>query len=121
MTIIHDKWGEVEGVQVIFQRSYTTWGKNGAEYLETQGWREKVERWKEVSTTDVGRSGLMIYHDGKRLWETEIRPDAGYRLRCVERYDLPDDLSEVWMVKDVNTWAKQFKRSCLIIERKVEG
>ena len=121
MTIIHDIYGEVEGARRCYAGEKGTWEKNGAIYLDSNGWREKVEeRWEEVSTTDVGRSGLMIYHDGKRLWETEIRPDAGYRLRCVERYDLPDDLSEVWMVKDVNTWAKQFKRSCLIIERKVE-
>jgi len=54
MTITHEKWGEVDGVEVIFQDS--TWVKNGAWYLCTRGWREKMvelslselwEQWKE--------------------------------------------------------------------------
>ena len=119
MTIIHDKWGEVEGVEVIFQRSYTTWGKTGAEYLETQGWREKVgERWEEDSgyLKEAEARGCLSFLTTQRL-------PADKRWTLVERYDLPAN----WRHRSINegaenltNWVEQFKRPCLIIERKVE-
>ena len=61
MTIIHDKWGEVDGASNYsvadrpssmgkhFMGEKGTWEKNGAIYLDSNGWREKVEeRWKDA-------------------------------------------------------------------------
>jgi hypothetical protein len=110
MTIIHDTWGEVEGVE---KPCAWFWWKDGARYNESDGWREKVEeRWEEVDFS-------------KQLWCEQgwILPD-NERLRCVERYALPEDWYQQWrhypgdgLIPFIN----QFKKPCLIAERKVES
>ena len=121
MTIIHDKWGEVEGVEVIFQDS--TWVKNGAWYLCTRGWREKVEeQWEEDSgylSEYKTRACLAFLAGGIRL-----PLPANKRWAVVERYALPPGWWGDWFSSGAiapAAWVETFKRPCLIIERKVEG
>ena len=111
MTIIHEKWGEVAGVECQIPQS--RWWKQGANYYFGDGWREKVEeRWEEDSSyLSTSRAYLAFSLAANRRWA------------AVERYALPDD----WRHQSINegaenltTWVEQFKRPCLIIERKVE-
>ena len=119
MTIIHDEWGEVAGVECQIPQS--RWWKQGANYYFGDGWREKVEEtWEEVT----GDRAICLIKDYGQLvvdGVTIVLPFE-FRFQVIERYDLPAN----WRHQSINegaenltTWVEQFKRPCLIIERKV--
>ena len=126
MIIIHDIYGEVEGVE-LRERFPCGWFKGGASFCYAEGWREKVvERWKDERwEEDSGylseyktRACLAFLAGGIRL-----PLPANKRWAVVERYALPEN----WRHRSINegaenltNWVEQFKRPCLIIERKVE-
>ena len=109
MIITHFKYGEVEGVECQIPQS--RWWKLGANYYFGDGWREKmVERWvEEAISLAIGCTTSLYGAGGKDI-----------RLRCVERYDLPDR----WLVPlfGGNIYLihvlEQYKKPCLIVERK---
>jgi len=111
ITITHDKYEDVEGVEVLFKCTHTTWGKNGAEYTEARGWREKVpQRWVEDSTylNDCEARGCLSF-----LTTQPLPPDK--RWKAVDRYVLP----EGWDPKSSVSPSDLKVKPCLIIERKV--
>ena len=130
MTIIHDTWGEVEGVAAKtkdVEHPYHTisWERivNGRTevFFFSSGWREKVvERWEEDSGyLSTSRAYLTFLAGGIRLPLT-----ANRRWAVVERYDLPANWRHLSInegAENLTNWVEQFKRPCLIIERKVEG
>ena len=106
MVITHDEYGEVEGVP---RNSFycgdvgSFWVKDGAQYHIHAGWREKIEEvWVEEAINLAIGCTTSLYE----TWEKDIR------LRCVERYDLPDR----WLA--LNLGYEQYKKPCLIVERK---
>jgi len=120
-TIIHDRWGEVEGVRgprvCIRGQECDGWIRNDVIYLASRGWREKlVELWDE---------NVHAFLPGD-IYEYPNFPWAeGDRLKCVERYDMPDR----WLQKikpyiinepALELWLKDHQKPCLIIEQKVE-
>ena len=131
MTIIHDIYGEVEGASNYsvadrpssmgkhFMGEKGTWHKNGAIYLDSNGWREKVvELWEEDSgyLKEAEARGCLSFLTTQRL-----TPDK--RWAVVERYELPDDFAnQYWdhSKLSIANYFAQFKKPCLIIERKVE-
>ena len=90
MTIIHDVYGEVEGARRCYAGEKGTWEKNGAIYLGSNGWREKVEERWEPRIVGITVGETFTVSDGWPITSQE-------RVRCVEREGKP----------------------CLIIERKV--
>ena len=120
MTIIHEKWGEVEGVE-LRERFPCGWFKRGASYSYAEGWREKVaERWKEDSEALLeceARGGVELSIGGARRALSLNR-----RWAVVERYALPPGWWGDWFSSGAISpaaWVETFKRPCLIIERKV--
>ena len=105
MVITHYKYGEVEGVHYVDRGSGIPpfWVKDGAQYHIHTGWREKIEEvWVEEAINLAIGCTTSLYE----TWEKDIR------LRCVERYDLPDR----WLA--LNLGYEQYKKPCLIVERK---
>ena len=114
MIITHDEYGEVEGVP---RNSFycgdvgSFWVKDGAQYHIHAGWREKIEEvWVEEAINLAIGCTTSLYE----TWQKD------FRLRCVERYDLPDRWLELLSRENVysNHALKQYKKTCLIAERK---
>ena len=110
ITIVHEKWGEVEGVEQDDNKG--VWGKEGATYFYCNGWREKTkEQWEDVQEKHWYNSGTCLsYICG-----------PNQRLRWAERYDLPENWEKEWFNDSVTLgdYVQQHKKPCLILERKV--
>ena len=121
MTIIHDIYGEAEGVE--WNSESEAWDQtvNGVYMLRfsIDGWREKVEeRWEEDSEAMLeceARGGVELSIGGARSPLSMNR-----RWAVVERYDLPakwQHQSVIERAENLTNWVEQFKRPCLIIQR----
>jgi hypothetical protein len=132
MTIVHDQWGEAEGVEE-YTKEYG-WAKheNGAItiYYRGNGWREKVEERREDVTDRCnvvkGITLDHVHYSQQRTMRAAYSCNE-FKFRMVERYDLPEDWHRDffgWLPPqiscDVDERMNQFKKPCLIIERKVE-
>lgn len=79
VTIEHDQWGRVEGVER--DTLGAPWAKNGACYYPGDGWREvKPRRWVPVETW-IGARGDSTTLD---VADVVLHLPLGYRWKTVE-------------------------------------
>jgi len=110
LTITHEVWGEVTNVKPTTRPN--VWKKEGAIYCYDDGWREKVEeQWEESPMDNWGNISIC----------RSLICGPNERLRVVDRYDLPEDWEQDWFRdnKSLTDYVQQYKKFCLILERKV--
>jgi len=115
MKIKHDTYGEVDGVELVSRGGcikiwYRRVRGRTEHFYSDEGWEEVPDKqWVEVPPNwaigDIDE-GYALEHNR--------------RLRCVERYDLPEDVMELWLHDLSPTtifweWVKRYRKPCLIV------
>ena len=112
MNIRHEEYGLVEGVKLagLYSNAWHRRNNGRVEYFyESEGWAEVVpeKQWVEVPPDWLAKIICEKYC---------YNPDQ--RLKCVERYDLPDEWYEEWCSLGISMqrFLERYKKPCLIVE-----